>query len=703
MIGATCAHFSGVRGEKLPRRQGKDKMHSQEALRYRCALEELEIRRLLSAPFTNAEDNDLVYDPGTQTTWAAFFDTSRQSLKVTSRVDGGDWATPTEVDYPGKPGQVSSTSVGSYPSIARASDGTIGIAYYDSNQGDLKYVKRNWQTGLWEAPTTVESAGTTGKYPSLVFNSNKKPIITFFKDADTEDYLRIRIFDGLTWLTNDTLDTGLGVGRYSSVAMRPGVGWAVSYVTNTDFRYVEQTLLGHTSPVTVDSGTGGSYTSLAFDGSNNPWFSYYYSNDNTGTRKVRIAKKIGSAAWSLSAVFNGRGYYTNLWFEPNGTDARVVFYDDASNTGGNNARRFNYTSGAWQAQTDATTYLFNGGGSELSAVRGAGGAITFTSVNNIQTSSAPAYSKVMQIRDQADGGIGKTWPTVTQSTSQYAPAGSNPAVSFGGNLWVVGQDLSNQNRDDAWYSSDNGVTWVNVTAGLTGGAAFGARWGFQLTVFNNELWLTGGSYGVAYYGDVWHSSDGVTWTQAASSAFAARSGHGAVVNNGRLYVIGGYNSTNGRLNDVWSTADGVTWTQETAAAGFTARENISTLSYAGRIWVVGGDVGGLSPVSNEVWSSADGSNWLQANAGGNSSAPMRTGASAMVFDNRMWILGGRDSAYNPSNLIYYTLDGANWVQSATLPDARSEAGGVVFNDKMWLIGGFVPARGTNNEVLYSNP
>jgi hypothetical protein len=218
------------------------------------------------------------------------------------------------------------------------------------------------------------------------------------------------------------------------------------------------------------------------------------------------------------------------------------------------------------------------------------------------------------------------------------------------------------------------------------------------------MWVTGGQLNGIGFGDAWHSADGVTWTRAALGAFPARAGHGALVDpdNGRLYVIGGY-STVHRVNDVWSTADGVTWQQDTASTNFSPRENFGALFYAGRMWVIGGDVDGASPVSNEVWSSADGVNWLQANAGGNSNAPMRTGVTAMVFDNRMWILGGRDGAYSPSNLIYYSLDGANWAQTGALSDARSEAGGVVFDNKMWVIGGVVPSRGTNNDVLYSNP
>ena len=110
----------------------------------------------------------------------------------------------------------------------------------------------------------------------------------------------------------------------------------------------------------------------------------------------------------------------------------------------------------------------------------------------------------------------------------------------------------------------------------------------------------------------------------------------------------------------------------------------------------------MSPVSNQVFSSVDGANWIQVN-GGNSSAPMRAGGAGVVFDNRMWLLGGRDSAQNQSTFVYYSADGLNWVQSDVLPEARSEAAAMTDGSKMWLIGGVVPNQTTNRDVLYSNP
>jgi N-acetylneuraminic acid mutarotase len=476
-------------------------------------------------------------------------------------------------------------------------------------------------------------------------------------------------------------------------------GWNVSYVTPNGCRFAYQS---GSSIVKEDIDTSGAaaYTSLAMDGNSKPWVAYYRSSDT----RVLVAHK--TTSWQTpQSVFGNKGYNVNLWFEPGGTDARLVFKDGATplnQSAHNNVRKFNYTSGAWQSDTDPSTIMFDGVSDQVSAVRGANGAITFTGVASVQTSATPTYSKYLQIRDEADAGIGQNWPKVTQSTTSPAPTGANPGVEFNGSLWIVGKAGAGVTRDDVWNSTDNGVTWTNVTAGLSNGAAFGMRYQHQLTVFNGELWVTGGYDGSTYFSDAWHSSDGVNWTLASTGGYVERAEHSAVVNNGRLYLIAGFNHNNQLLNDVWSTADGVTWQQDTASAPFTRRSYVSTVSYNGRIFVIGGYTGGMAPVSNQVFSSADGANWIQVN-GGNSTAPAREGGTTLVFDNRMWYLGGRDSTMTQKDNVYYSIDGLNWAQAGTLPEGRSEAAGMVLNDRMWLIGGNVAGQTSNQDVLSSNP
>jgi hypothetical protein len=672
-------------------------MRIKNAPRHRCALEGLEDRRLLSAAIQNGADSDLLYDAANQTTWVAYYDSARQSLKVRSRVDGGAWSAEDERDYS------AGTQLGRYPSIARSNNGTIGVAYYDATNGALKYIERDASSGAWSTPIQVDGDGRTGSYPSLAYNNKNNPFISYWTDVNDNgnDILRLINKNGTAgWGTATPIDSGPDVGRYSSMVFTAN-GWAMSYVTQSGTRYAYQS--GSSKVIeNIDTAGAGAYTSLALDANGKPWVAYYRSSDT----RVMVAKKVTSS-WQTQSVFGSKGYNVNFWFEPNGADARLVFKDATSPLNvppANNVRKFNYTSGVWQVNGDPDTILFNGVSDGVSAVRGANGNITFTAIASIQTADNPAaYSQTLQVRDQADASIGMNWPAVTQSALNPAPGGSNPGVVFNGQLWLVGQATSTSTRDDAWYSSDNGVTWTNATANLPSGAAFGFRFDHELTVFNGELWVTGGYDGRTYFGDAWHSSDGVTWTQAASGAFTARSNHAAVVNGGRLYVIGGYSTAAGRFGDVWSTADGVTWQQDVALAPFPQREMTTAVSYEGRIWLIGGNVGGSSTVSNDVWSSADGVNWIQISAVGNFTKPFRYGGVGLVFDNRMWYLGGRNSANNICAEIYYSVDGLNWVQSGTLPDPRDGAAGMVFNDGMWLIGGLVPNQGTNHDVLYSNP
>ena len=75
---------------------------------------------------------------------------------------------------------------------------------------------------------------------------------------------------------------------------------------------------------------------------------------------------------------------------------------------------------------------------------------------------------------------------------------------------------------------------------------------------------------------------------------------------------------------------------------------------------------------------------------------MRHGHATLVYDGKMWILGGRNSYLmsNPSvysflNDVWYSTDGVHWICAATGADwgRRTAHAGVVFNGKMWIIGG----------------
>ena len=79
------------------------------------------------------------------------------------------------------------------------------------------------------------------------------------------------------------------------------------------------------------------------------------------------------------------------------------------------------------------------------------------------------------------------------------------------------------------------------------------------------MWLIGGTdWNPTRYGgsrnDVWSSSDGINWAQVtASAAWPGRVSHQAVVHDGKIWVIGGTNTSGTALNDVWYSEDGENW------------------------------------------------------------------------------------------------------------------------------------------------
>lgn len=209
---------------------------------------------------------------------------------------------------------------------------------------------------------------------------------------------------------------------------------------------------------------------------------------------------------------------------------------------------------------------------------------------------------------------GVTWTQRLPNGQIFSPRAAHDAAVFNGRMWVVGGSDSNQRYNDVW-SSVNGVDWVREQAN----AAFSARYSHSLVAFDNALWLFAGSStpNVDAFDtglqDAWRSTDGRTWTPQVVPTFAARLEQAATVFDGRIYLTGGYSSTdyftNTRYNDVWSSADGVSWRLETALAPFSGRSSPVLINYNNQLYVIGGF--SISR-THDVWRSADGINWSTA-------------------------------------------------------------------------------------------
>jgi hypothetical protein len=226
---------------------------------------------------------------------------------------------------------------------------------------------------------------------------------------------------------------------------------------------------------------------------------------------------------------------------------------------------------------------------------------------------------------------GSNWTEATSSAAWSARA-AHTSLVFDNKMWVMGGGGAYKN--DVWYSTD-GVTWTQATAS----AGWSARQNLASLVFDDKMWVIGGlGPSSNHKNDVWYSSDGITWTQAtASAAWSSRRGHSSVVYDNKMWVIGGLNNASGtlRYNDVWHSTDGVTWTQATSNAAWTKRVSHTSVVYNDNMWVIGGSDGSNK---NDVWSSTDGITWTQATSAATWSA--RQEHASLLFDNKMWVLGG---------------------------------------------------------------
>ena len=269
-----------------------------------------------------------------------------------------------------------------------------------------------------------------------------------------------------------------------------------------------------------------------------------------------------------------------------------------------------------------------------------------------------------------------SWSEATSDAS-WSARYAHSSVVFDNKIWVLGGSSSGSNTSDVWYSS-NGINWARATTD----ADWEARSSQSSVVFGNKIWVLGGRDNQGDKDDVWYSTNGKNWSKASTSnIWSARQNHSSVVFRDKMWVLGGRDNQ-GDKKDVWYSTDGNNWSEVSTSNIWSARQNHSSVAYKGRVWILGGNDGSYK---NDVWSSNDGSSWAEATTDANWEA--RSEHSSVVFDNKMWVLGGSDGS--DKNDVWYSTDGKNWseVTTSSIWDARDAHSSVVFRDKIWVLGG----------------
>jgi hypothetical protein len=157
-------------------------------------------------------------------------------------------------------------------------------------------------------------------------------------------------------------------------------------------------------------------------------------------------------------------------------------------------------------------------------------------------------------------------------------------------------------------------------------------------------------------------------------------------------VIAADGSTQDYSVNITVASNSYTWTQATSSAAWPVRGSFSSVVFDNKVWVLGGEG---STLKTDVWYSSDGVNWTQATSNAWSS---RRGHASVVYDNKIWVFGG--CCYKSD--VWYSSDGINWTE-ATADASWSDRDlfpSVVFDNKMWIFGGY--SSGHKNDVWYSS-
>ena len=217
------------------------------------------------------------------------------------------------------------------------------------------------------------------------------------------------------------------------------------------------------------------------------------------------------------------------------------------------------------------------------------------------------------------------------------------------------------------------------------------------------------------------------------AAYAPRDGAGALVFNGKMWLLGGWNPSDKvhfpRIcnNEVWSSTDGGTWSlvkpntfldkNFDPTSDWEGRHTAGYVVYKSKMWIIGGDAN-QGHIHNDVWNSADGKTWSYVNQSRDVPWGPRVLHYTLVFKNKIWVIGGQTMPgfAPPRKEVFFrdawtTTDGVDWkkvIPKEPYWSPRGMIGGnVVFKDRIWILGGgtydtpTTPTRNFYNDVWSS--
>ncbi len=272
--------------------------------------------------------------------------------------------------------------------------------------------------------------------------------------------------------------------------------------------------------------------------------------------------------------------------------------------------------------------------------------------------------------------VGQGWERMVVTIKE---GGKDTVYSFGAKYKVGGSE-----SDNAIYKSTDFVNWTYVGDMPD----FSRYYDKSIVHFNGKFWAISSeepntSSDVV---GVWSSSNGSSWKQELNDVPWDGNGRDTVTNGKGSYnsnslgafVIGKemfYLVYNDNVMTIYSTTDGKKWTNQGAlvdsstSASFKigTNTNPAPVTYNGEVYIYSTVPGTMSPITIKT---KNGKKWVRVTStedrsnytNGLKDTDYAPGyySSDLVFNNKLWKIGGMNNTKGNDNAIYTSKDGADW-------------------------------------------
>jgi hypothetical protein len=296
---------------------------------------------------------------------------------------------------------------------------------------------------------------------------------------------------------------------------------------------------------------------------------------------------------------------------------------------------------------------------------------------------------------------------------------------------------------DVWTSDDYGITWENLLTGYEN--FWPARAYFQAVSKDDYMYIFGGqNFNIVpnpspfgppfiaqsdFFNDVWRSTDGSNWQNMTESAeWSARAGLSAVVFNNEIYVMGGSVNDDSSItpqgpariyyNDVWKSSNGIEWELVTEHAPWAERAGGIAVVKDNYIYMIGGEEGFTCPFDpsypptaqppclnppyfSDVWRTQNGADWELVTE--NAPWVARPGHQVVVAQDRLVLFGGfglgPDNGITPANPsdIWVSNNGKIWKKVSDNPWNALGSDDIKYDFDTVVVEGY----GNNSDMIFS--